>query len=62
MFTSASDAQHAGAERVGMPQAKDVVWMKVLVAVASRHGSTREIAGAIADELRATGIEADASG
>lgn len=29
--------------------------MKILVAVASRHGSTREIADAIADELRASG-------
>lgn len=33
--------------------------MKVLVAVASRHGSTREIAGAIADELRAAGLDVD---
>ena len=33
--------------------------MKALVAVASRHGSTREIAKAIADELRAMGIATD---
>jgi menaquinone-dependent protoporphyrinogen oxidase len=31
--------------------------MRVLVAVASRHGSTREIALAIAGELRAAGVE-----
>jgi menaquinone-dependent protoporphyrinogen oxidase len=33
--------------------------MKVLVAVASRHGSTREVAGTIAEELRAQGFGAD---
>lgn len=33
--------------------------MNVLVAVASKHGSTREIATAIATELRAMGITAD---
>ena len=33
--------------------------MKVLVAVASKHGSTREIASAIAEELRNSGIGAD---
>lgn len=33
--------------------------MTALVAVASRHGSTREIAKAIADELRAMGIVTD---
>lgn len=33
--------------------------MNVLVAVASKHGSTREIATAIADELRAAGLEVD---
>ena len=33
--------------------------MKVLVAVASRHGSTREIAQMIAGELRAAGVEPD---
>lgn len=33
--------------------------MKVLVAVASRHGSTREIAAAIAAELQAAGIDGD---
>ncbi|MBI3966124.1 MAG: flavodoxin domain-containing protein [Chloroflexi bacterium] len=33
--------------------------MKVLVAVASRHGSTREIAETIAAELRANGLTAD---
>lgn len=33
--------------------------MKALVAVASRHGSTHEIAEAIAGELRAAGIETD---
>jgi menaquinone-dependent protoporphyrinogen oxidase len=33
--------------------------MKVLVAVASRHGSTREIAGAIAEELQKFRIETD---
>jgi menaquinone-dependent protoporphyrinogen oxidase len=33
--------------------------MKVLVAVASRHGSTREIALVIAGELRAAGVELD---
>ena len=32
--------------------------MKILVTFASRHGSTGEIAGAIADELRASGHEA----
>lgn len=33
--------------------------MNVLVAVASKHGSTREIAGVIAEELRALGLDAD---
>jgi menaquinone-dependent protoporphyrinogen oxidase len=33
--------------------------MKVLVTVASRHGSTREIAQVIAGELRAAGVEPD---
>jgi menaquinone-dependent protoporphyrinogen oxidase len=33
--------------------------VKVLVAVASKHGSTREIAGAIAEELRESNLEAD---
>ena len=33
--------------------------MKVLVAVASKHGSTREIAEAVAAGLRAGGLEAD---
>jgi menaquinone-dependent protoporphyrinogen oxidase len=33
--------------------------MKVLVAVASKHGSTREIASAIAEELRNSAIDAD---
>ncbi len=33
--------------------------MKVLVTEASRHGSTREIADAIAEELRSSGLEAD---
>lgn len=33
--------------------------MKVLVAVASRHGSTREMAHVIADELRAAGLDVD---
>ena len=33
--------------------------MKALVAVASRHNSTREIAEAIAGELRASGLDAD---
>src|SRR2546423_14354057 len=33
--------------------------MHVLVTVASRHGSTREIADAIAQELRMPGIDAD---
>src|SRR4051794_15546773 len=33
--------------------------MKVLVAVASKHGSTREIASAIVEELHASKIEAD---
>jgi len=33
--------------------------MKVLVAVASKHGSTEEIAAAIAQELRASGHEVD---
>jgi menaquinone-dependent protoporphyrinogen oxidase len=33
--------------------------MKVLVAVASRHGATREIAAAVAEELRAAGFDAD---
>jgi menaquinone-dependent protoporphyrinogen oxidase len=33
--------------------------MKVLVAAASRHGSTSEIAEAIGDELRDRGLEAD---
>jgi len=33
--------------------------MKVLVAVASKHGSTRDIAGAIAGELRAMGLAAE---
>ena len=35
--------------------------MRALVAVASRHGSTRGIAAAIAEELRAAGLEADLS-
>lgn len=33
--------------------------MKVLVTVASKHGSTREIAGVLAEELRNSAIEAD---
>lgn len=33
--------------------------MKVLIAVASKHGSTREIAEAIAEELRAHDLEVD---
>jgi menaquinone-dependent protoporphyrinogen oxidase len=33
--------------------------MNVLVAVASRHGSTQEIAEVITDELRAAGIQVD---
>lgn len=33
--------------------------MKLLVAVASRHGSTEEIAAVVADELRAAGLEVD---
>jgi len=33
--------------------------VKTLVAVASKHGSTHEIAAAIAEELRAAGIAAD---
>jgi menaquinone-dependent protoporphyrinogen oxidase len=33
--------------------------MKVLVTVASKHGSTREIANTIAEELRAAAIETD---
>jgi menaquinone-dependent protoporphyrinogen oxidase len=33
--------------------------MKVLVSVATKHGSTREIAETIADELRASGLEVD---
>jgi menaquinone-dependent protoporphyrinogen oxidase len=33
--------------------------MKILVAVASKHGSTREIAGAIAEDLRSQGLDAD---
>ncbi len=33
--------------------------MKALIAVASKHGSTREIASAIVEELRTKGIEAD---
>jgi menaquinone-dependent protoporphyrinogen oxidase len=33
--------------------------MKVLVAVASKHGSTREIADAIVEELRNSAIDAD---
>ncbi len=32
--------------------------MRALVAVASKHGSTREIAGAVAEELRAGGVDA----
>lgn len=35
--------------------------MKLLIAVSSKHGSTREIAGAIADTIREAGIEADVS-
>ena len=33
--------------------------MKMLIAVASKHGSTREIADAIGEELRAAGQQAD---
>ena len=33
--------------------------MTVLIAVASKHGSTKGIAEAIADEMRSTGIDAD---
>jgi len=33
--------------------------VKVLVAVASKHGSTREIAGAIVEELQTSDIDAD---
>jgi menaquinone-dependent protoporphyrinogen oxidase len=33
--------------------------MKVLVAVASKRGSTREIAGAIAEEIRTAGLDVD---
>jgi menaquinone-dependent protoporphyrinogen oxidase len=36
--------------------------MTILVSVASRHGSTREIAEAIADELRAVGHAVDVRG
>src|SRR5579885_485127 len=35
--------------------------MKVLIAIASRHGSTEEIGRAIATELRGQGIEAEQS-
>jgi menaquinone-dependent protoporphyrinogen oxidase len=35
--------------------------MSALIAVASRHGSTREIAEAIADEFRKHGLQADTS-
>lgn len=35
--------------------------MSVLIAVASRHGSTRDIAAAIAEELRAAGLDTDVS-
>lgn len=34
--------------------------MKVLVAYAGRHGSTRDIARAIGEELQASGVDADA--
>ena len=33
--------------------------MKMLIAVSSKHGSTRAIAGSIADTLRAAGIEVE---
>ena len=33
--------------------------MKLLVTLATKHGSTGEIAEAIADELRASGLEVD---
>ena len=36
--------------------------MKILIAYASRHGSTREIAAAIAEELRNAGHEVDLEG
>ncbi len=36
--------------------------MKVLVTVATKHGSTGEIADAVAAELRASGLEADECG
>ena len=33
--------------------------MKMLIAVSSKHGSTREIAGSMADTIRGAGIEVD---
>ena len=33
--------------------------MKLLIAVSSKHGSTREIAGSIGETVRETGIEVD---
>jgi menaquinone-dependent protoporphyrinogen oxidase len=41
------------------PSKKEGIIMKALVAVASRHNSTRELAEAIAGELRASGLDAD---
>jgi menaquinone-dependent protoporphyrinogen oxidase len=36
--------------------------MKILITVASKHGSTREIAEAITEELRGSGLDADLLG
>jgi menaquinone-dependent protoporphyrinogen oxidase len=44
---------------VGARAAMLVRMSKLLVAYASKHGSTAEVAEAIADELRASGVQAD---
>jgi menaquinone-dependent protoporphyrinogen oxidase len=46
-------------QSIGLIRRKGVNVMKVLVAVASRHESTREIAAAIAEELQAAGFDVD---
>jgi menaquinone-dependent protoporphyrinogen oxidase len=56
------DTQPAGGsvEDTGPPSVATAAQARVLVAYATRHGSTKEVAEAIAEELRAAGAAAEA--